>query len=266
MTLDVEASVLFANTPFTTSSASFAALTLGQFEQGDRAMVQQIIQEVSPNYLTIVDEPDTEAALTHLTQLDDPTSLTGFINYVLNGLDRGTTLVGAGEGTWETPEIAHALARGTNLDYIGIHVYPLTASAVSNALAIAGYAQASGMRVAIEESWLYKVTGVSSPAGAGSSATVTDFRRDYYGFFAPLDAEFASEMADLARAVDADYLSLFRSDLFFAYLDYDPSLDTIPFAQLMALANRQVYAAMQTGAATPTGQAYQQIIAGTEGG
>jgi hypothetical protein len=61
MTWTIQASVLLANTPFSEFTYDFSGLTFEQFETQDWAMVQTIISELKPDYLSIIAEPETAA-------------------------------------------------------------------------------------------------------------------------------------------------------------------------------------------------------------
>ncbi len=264
MSLDVEATVLFAGTPFTSEGVSFAGLTFDQFEADDRQMVQDIITDLAPDYLTIIDEPGTEAALTGIGELKDPAHELAFVSYVLNGLDRGNTLLGAGAGSWESADFVQQLAANSDLDYIGVHIYPLTRQNIGTALAMAAAAHQYGKRVLIEETWLYKAgpqEGVSSVA-----ANTAIFQRDAYSFFAPLDQEFLYDVVGLAHLMGAEYLSPFWSGYLFSYIDYSQEAAALPYGQLTALVNRQQTANLVAGSFSDTGLYYGRLICAATAG
>jgi len=258
MKLDGEATVLFAGTPFTNEGVSFAGLTLAQFEQQDRQMVQDIIADLSPDYLMLIDEPSTEAALTGIKALNDAATELQFVNGLLDGLDRGTTLVGAGAGSWESPDFVAMLAAGTSLDYIGIHIYPLSGTTIRNALTMAADAHQNGKRVLIEEAWLYKAGPQEQASNVAANTTI--FQRDGYSFFAPLDQEFLHDLARLAHMMGAEYISPFWSDFFFGYVDCTDATAALPYGQLTAMENQLQYANMQAGTFSDTGLYYGSLI------
>ena len=52
-------------------------------------MVSAIIRDLDPDYIDIGSEPDTEAALTGLSELNDPLRYTEYVRYVLTGFVPG---------------------------------------------------------------------------------------------------------------------------------------------------------------------------------
>jgi hypothetical protein len=258
MKLDVEATVLFAGTPFTSEDVSFAGLNFERFEAEDRQMVQDIIADLSPDYLTVIDEPSTEAALTGIAELNDPAHELDLVGHVLDGLDRGRTLVGAGAGSWESADFVKLLAADTDLDYIGVHIYPLTRDTAHTALTMAEYAHQYGKRVLIEETWLYKAGPQEQVNGVAANTAI--FQRDAYSFFAPLDQEFLYNVTGLAHLMGAEYLSPFWSGFFFGYADYTAETAVLPYRDLVAAATRQQSANLLAGAFSATGLFYSQLI------
>ncbi len=128
--LDVENGIVFANSPFSKVSVSYAGLTLARYGTAKRQMTETIIKELAPDYLTLGSEPDTEAALLSLRELNDPRTYTELVQTALQGLDRGKTAIGAGIGTWGSLETARSLAANTDLDFIDLHVYPVNGHAL----------------------------------------------------------------------------------------------------------------------------------------
>lgn len=264
MKLDIEATVLFAGTPFTSENVSFAGLTFEQFEAEDRQMVQDIIDDLAPDYLIVIDEPSTEAALTGITELNDPEHELELVTYVLDGVNRGSTLIGAGAGSWESLDFVQLLAANTSLDYIGVHIYPLSRETIRTALAMADTAHQYGKRVLIEETWLYKAGPQEQVTSVAANTTI--FQRDAYSFFAPLDQEFLYDVAGLAHLMGAEYISPFWSGLFFGYVDYTAATATLPYREQAAVANRQQSRNLLAGTFSATGLYYGQLICASTGG
>src|SRR5581483_7685331 len=72
MKLEIEAHLLFANTPFSSLTFDWSKLSYSQFESGFRQMQQTIIDQLHPDFLSILGEPDTAAKLTGFSQFNDP--------------------------------------------------------------------------------------------------------------------------------------------------------------------------------------------------
>ena len=67
--------------------------------------------------------------LSGFTEFNSPTQFAAYVNFLLNGLPRGDTKIGAGVGTWGDIAYAQALASTTTLDSIVTHVYPIVGKA-----------------------------------------------------------------------------------------------------------------------------------------
>ena len=120
-------------------------------------MVHLVVRELRPDYLGLVTEPDTHARLTGLREFLQPATVVELVRFALRDLDRGTTLVAAGSGSWSPPTFAESLARQTNVDFIAIHIYPISGPMLSNAARMAQIAHANGKQAFIDEAWLYKI-------------------------------------------------------------------------------------------------------------
>ena len=248
--------VLFSDTPFSPFRDLYRGLDLARFQREYRAMVHLIVRELQPDYLALLSEPDTHARLTGLRQLSTPATMVEVINVALAGLERGRTKIGAGSGSWSPPAFAQALAERTDVDFIGIHVYPITDPMLSNARHMAQIARAHGKQAVIDEAWLYKE--LRPGGGENVAATAEIFRRDLPSFWQPLDRKFITLMLSLAAEERVSLVSFFWSSLFFSYLDYTPELDRLPYAELTRRHNRTVYAAMQEGRLSDVGRHLQR--------
>jgi hypothetical protein len=258
--LCVQSSILFANTPFSEIQFDFSSLTFEKYKAAARVMAATIIQELKPDYLVLLAEPDTAAALTGLKEFNDPAGGVDLVNTVLQGLERGKTKVGAGTGAWAPLSYATALARQTAIDFISIHVYPLNSGILQNGRQMAAVAHQNAKGVVISEAWLYKEDNPSPNNTVASSEEV--FRRDMYSFWEPLDEKFFKAVVAMADEMEADFMSAYGSMVFFASLDYTPALDGLPYPQLRQQANQAAYAALQAGKLSKLGEFYKDLIAG----
>jgi len=216
--------------------------------------------EVSPDYLSIGNEPSTEMKVLGKTGLTEE-RYARFVADTLAALPRARkTLVGAGAGNWDAPGYVRAFARNRSLDYVDIHVYPLgtrTADYLARAAEMAAIARGAGKRLVIGECWLYKAGAADL---AGQLSPVEMFGRDTFGFWAPLDQQMLRVVARFAAANGVEYVSPFWSKYFFAYLDYDEHRTDAPGARLAA-ADREAAAAILARRVSPTGRAYADLIA-----
>jgi hypothetical protein len=260
MKLIVKASIAFTGTAFANFDVDFSTLTVPKYAAGKRAMVAFILRDIEPDYLNLVGEPDTEASLTGLKDLNNAPVYASIINSVLLGLDRKQTKIGAGTGTWTSPAFAETLA-GTSIDYVDMHLYPVWPFALDNAFAIADAARRKGKGVAMSEAWLYK----ADPSEAtGIAATERVFLRDSFGFWAPLDEKFLRTVSRFAEKEGLEFVSPFWSVFFFGNVEYGPSTATLSYPEIVQRTNRAAVEAMLAGRVTRVGAEYSRLIRGAD--
>jgi hypothetical protein len=257
MKLDVETGVIFANTSFSEMSFSYRGLTFEKYKREKRRMVAAIIRDIAPDYLNLGAEPDTAAILTGMREYNDPEAFAGYVNFVLEGLDRGRTKIIAGIGSWGNLEHVRRLASGTSLDGIAMHVYPVIGKSLDNMFAVAEIARRHNKAVILDECWLYKSERF---LGNDNAAWSELFRRDLYSFWAPLDRQFLAAMVRFARTNNVEFISPFWSNLFFAYLIYDDDTAKMPYRELSGLQNRAAVPNILNGTFTSTGEHYRERI------
>jgi hypothetical protein len=250
---------LFPDPSFTDLQVSFSNLTFAEYRQTKRQIAERIINEIHPDYLTLANEPSTEAMTTGL-KVTVP-EFTETVRYVLGGLNRSEVLVGAGAGTWNNLDYVKSLARYTDIDYIDIHIYP--ANYLEQALTIADIAHASNKRLIIGEAWTYKIYD-SELGDLSNIATQADiFSRDVYSFWQPLDSEFLEILVNLASYKGYEFISPFWSKYFFGYLDYETMPKNLTYKQLAQLSNQKAVQNIMSHTLTDTGLNYQKLIHAT---
>lgn len=257
MVLLVGAGAVFTDPSVSKVRIDYRTMTFTQFQEGRRRVAHRIAQEVQPDYLTVGNEPTTEADITRFTALRDPDQYAAMIEYILRDFPRGRTRVGAGTGNWESPAFIQKLVNLKGLDYIDLHVYPVGPWMAGQARALAKKARSSGLSLVIGEAWLYKVRGVELARTRPAEA----YRRDVFSFWSPLDQRFLEVMARWASAEGADLVSFFWSKYFFAYLDYDSTTAQLPYDALRQRVDQQVVRNLLAGQLSPTGRYYQTLIA-----
>lgn len=178
MKLDVETGIVFHDTDYSPIKVNFSGLTLAKFESDMRQMVQSIINDMQPDYINLGAEPDTHASLLGIRELNSPQTYAQYVNYVLAGINRGTTKIAAGIGTWSNIAFAESMAKNTTLDCIAIHIYPVLGEDLTKATSIAQIATQYKKGVILDECWLYKTV---SPPGNIAGTTVV-YRLDSYSF------------------------------------------------------------------------------------
>jgi hypothetical protein len=247
---------LFPDPSFTDLQISFSNLTFAEYRQTKRQIAERIINEIHPDYLTLANEPSTEAMTTGL-KVTVP-EFTETVRYVLNGLNHSGVLIGAGAGTWNSLDYVKSLAKDTEIDYIDIHIYP--ANYLEQALTIADIAHASNKRLIIGEAWTYKVYD-SELGDLGNIATQADiFGRDVYSFWEPLDSKFLKILTELANIKGYEFISPFWSKYFFGYLDYETVPKNLTYRQLAQLSSQVAVQNIISHKPTDTGLTYQKLI------
>ena len=256
MKLDIETGVIFP-APFSSLPVDYSRLTFDTYKKEKKEMTAVIIQELHPDYINLGSEPDTEAKITGLKELNDPDKYVELVNFILADLDKEDTELGAGIGTWSSLESMKGLASRTNLDFICMHIYPVNKQALQNTIFIADIAQKYNKKVIADEVWLYKSFG-----GEVDSIAANDkvFKRDMYSFWIPLDIQFLEFMVKLAKIKNIEYISPFWTTYFFGYVDYGIMTRNLSFAQLREKVNKEAVKNMLEDKFTRTGEGYKRII------
>lgn len=257
MTVEIESAVIFANSPFSPVQWDYSNLTVDRLIRERQEMITTIVRELAPDYLDLGAEPDTEARLTGLRELNDPVCYAQFVGAIIRGIDRGKTKIGAGFGTWSKPDFVRREAE-LPLDFIALHIYPLSVQTLENAIEGCRIARQYGKEIVIDEAWLYKMRP-GEITDIASNAKV--FARDSFSFWAPLDQRFLRLVSDFARAEGIRLVSPFWTTFFFAYVDYDPRLERLPYPQLVKEVNTIAARAVVEDRFSETGKFYGRLIA-----
>ena len=256
MAVEIESSVLFANSAFSPIIFDYSKLTFQQFELQRKEMVSALIQDLQPDYLDLGAEPDTQYKLTGFTEFNSPESYTAYVNYILDGLNRGNTKLGAGSGTWVGDAYVQSLAMNTSLDFIALHVYPVIGPTLQRLLTFSNIAKQYGKRIVLDEAWLYKLGTLQ----AQSIASNTDvFRIDAFSFWAPLDQEFLSAIVNAARLEGIDYISPFWTMQLFGYVDYTSNTAALSYQDLATALVRVASQNILNNQFSSTGTFYGQL-------
>ncbi len=263
MTLAVEQIVLYHGSQFSPFDFKFTDLTMEKYTADQTAMAQAIVDNLAPDYLTVMHEPDTVAELTGLNAILLPEVATKYVNDVLSGLHRGRTLVGAGSGSWSGAAYAEAFARNTKVDYIEIHIYWINPFSVDAAYEMARAARTHGKPVVVTEAGLYKTVGEGLEGTPQVDGVAEVYRRDVFSFWELLDMQFLDVTGAFARSIDARYLSVYWTNMFFSYIDWTPATAGMSYTQLNAqLSASQTALAWQAGKSTCAGRKYKAMITG----
>jgi hypothetical protein len=250
MTIDVELSAAFCGTAydsctytFPNTVAGFAAITAQQ--------ARIVIQNIHPNYLTLISEDTTDASLTKDPTLDTVAGATQFVAATLQAIGpHSGVAVGAGAATWQPPAFNQALLK-LPIDYLDLHIYPIGPFEVANLVTDSEMAHAAHIPLVADEAWLFKTL---TPSGDPTSTTV--YRLDNFSFFSPLDTRFAAITQEWARKAGVSFDSAFWSWQMFGYANWTPALDTASYPQLSSASDLAAIQAMVAGDVTPAGDAW----------
>jgi hypothetical protein len=265
MVLSVEENPIFAGTQLTTLPISYAGLTLTSYAAEQQQQAQLIIDDMQPEYLSLLTEPDTFSSVLHL-DLDTPATASQVVTEELSGLDRGTTLVGAGSGTWSSPSIDQALLT-TSIDYLDVHVYPMAPADLANLTSDVAAARAAGRPLVMDETWLYKdlTSGNFSSDGTSlfnASGPENEMKDVSFSFWEPLDESYVAAMVDYVRSQGFSYVAFFDgSRCFFGYLPWSPQLDAASYPAFSQEYNQMVAANLVGPEVSGSGLSLQRAIA-----
>jgi hypothetical protein len=266
MVLSVEENPVFSGTPLTTLPISYAGLTLSTYAAEQQEQAQLIIDDVKPEYLSLLTEPDTFSSVLHL-DLDTPSTAAQVVDDELSGLNRGSTLVGAGTGTWSSPAIDQALLT-TSIDYLDVHVYPLAAADLTDLQSDVAAARAAHKPLVMDETWLYKdytngsfgTSGTSELAGDGA---VNEQKEVGFSFWESLDEGYVTAMVNYVRSQGFAYVAFFDgARCFFGYLTWTPQLDASSYQSFSQQYNQLVSADFRNLEVSGTGLSLRTVLAG----
>jgi hypothetical protein len=233
MALSVELNPVFPDPRISSLHPDYRGLTTATYATEQRQEAQLVIDDLHPKYLTLLDEPSTFAY-----NLGLPIARAGAVVAVLNeeldGLRRGTTMIGAGIGTWESPGIEQAIATRTSVDYLSVHLYPTGPDQIATLDRVTEIAAQSSKPLVMDETWLSK----SNPSGRpGAGNAVVEQTEKNWSFWEPLDARFMTAVVGYARAHGLALVAPFSTDLFFGYVDWSRSLQASPSSALRTRAS-----------------------------
>jgi fibronectin type 3 domain-containing protein len=257
------ASGIWSNWPELTSY--YASLDWTQYQQARAQSAQVVAQVMHPDYLVLLEEPDTEAGNTGQSQVNTVSGATDMVRLMLTGLEQqGITgiQVGAGMGSWyaQYQALTQSLA-ALPLNFIDMHVYLINNDDLNNALTIASTAAAAGKPITMTECWLYKIR--NNEVGVLNYNQI--WARNSFNFWEPLDNYFLNTMQKLANHTHMHFLAPFYSFYFRTALPYDSSTENLSPPQITTLEDQQAALAIQQAGFTSTGlNFYRSIVAPTD--
>ena len=266
MTLSIEVNPVFTSPQISSLHPDYRGLTVDSYAAEQRQEAQAIIDTMHPDYLTILDEPDTFGSNLSLP-LNNPGTVVHLVTLELTGLTRGSTRVGAGTGTWSPPAYDQALLNQTSIDYLSVHVYPLAQLDVQNLNTDIAAANQAHKPAVMDEVGFYKnlISGNFDATGTihgNATGAANEQKLLAFSFFEPLDRQFLTLITRYARNHNVALVAPFETPIFFAYVDWTPALDAASNLQFRSVQTQAVQAAMTAGTLSSTGRTYSQLATG----
>jgi hypothetical protein len=224
-------------------AAFYATLNWTQYQAARAQTAVTIAQTMQPDYMVVLEEPDTEATMSGQTEVNTVSGSTSMLSEILSAMQTAGVSgiqVGAGVGTWLSQYqqfIQSFLTLPVN--FIDMHVLTVNNNFLPNALTIASMAAAAGKPVTMTQTWLHKEA--DSELGVLSNDQI--LARDPFSFWAPLDAYFLQTMENMAYCTQMTFMDAFESLYFWAYLPYGTSTENLTPSQIL---NQEAQQAGQT--------------------
>ncbi|NUM32017.1 MAG: T9SS type A sorting domain-containing protein [Bacteroidetes bacterium] len=199
------------------------SLEVVRFKQEKLQMMQTILDSLQPDYLTLEMEPQTQEY--NLYNMIDYSvdSTISLVNYFTGNLSVGSTLLGAGAGTWDDYSFFEKIATQTNVDYIDYHIYPPHFSYINNmAFRIDSVADANNKKLIIGESWCYKATNgevsnITQPVGTSQLI----YSRDVFDYWTSIDTLFVQTLVNLSQQSKVELVQFHWPNVMFGQVTYD---------------------------------------------
>ena len=167
--VDVELGPLFCGTVYSQCSYDYPATVAG-WAQLTAEQARTVIDNVHPDDLDLISEPDTEATLTGIRDLASIDGLRAFVSETVTTIgSHGATKLFAGAASWFPVSYDRALL-GTGIDGLVTHIYPATAGTAANLVAVSRLAHDAGKPLIADEVWLWKGKASASGVEASSAA------------------------------------------------------------------------------------------------
>jgi fibronectin type 3 domain-containing protein len=243
----------------------YQSQSLTTYMNGRAQQALLIAQQLQPDYLVIMEEPDNESAASGHPELYTYSGSIAFLKLML-GVLRGanvTVPLSAGIGTW-LPNDSQGKSysdyisgyASTSLDAIDIHVYPVVKDDLTRLYTIASLAKGASKKLTMSEAWSYK-----QRASELTMAPDVIYARDVYSFWAPIDTQFLQALVNYSYYEQLDFMAAFWAAYFRAYLTWDPvntccQSTTTLFSSVWTLQGQ----ALQSGSYTTTGNAWEDMI------
>jgi hypothetical protein len=261
MKIDIESEtpLLVGYPGLSLGAVSYANLTYSTYLSEDKEMIQTIINDLHPDYLNIGTETDTLQSLLHYPEISTPQGWGMYIHALLTGLNKGSTKINVGIGSWDPISYLYATLNDSAIDAIDVHIYPVYGNYLSDLTQIGKLSQEYNKPMVIDEMWLHKTT-MTEGHNFATDAEIS--ARNMYAFWIPLDEKFLDVMSKYSQVYNVAYLSPFEGTYFFAYLNYTPTSANVPYYEARQVAGQAAGHNIANGIMSPLGCYYQGLISG----
>ncbi len=236
----------------------FATLTWDQYQQARAQNAATVAQTMQPDYMVLVQEPQSEAAEAGQPNVGTVSGATSLVTQMLAGVRQTGVAVqlGAGVANWQ-PQYDQFIQSfvAQPLDFIDMHIYPVNTSYPAQAMTIASIAAAAGKPVSMSECWLWKTR--DSELGAITTDQIQS--RNTFSFWEPLDSYFLQTVVNFAYYTKMAFVAPVNTDAFWAYQDYNAIQNWTP-AQILKEEATLTMQNTQAASYTPTAQSYYGAI------
>jgi len=234
-------------------------LTTERFKKEKALMLQKIIDELQPDYLTIENEPSTVLKITGLKSTVD--SVSSYIDYFLSHIDKKQTRIGAGSGTWEDIRYWENMAKKSSIDYLDIHYFPIFYNTyLLNAIKMDSIAREYNKPVVFGKAWQYKANTAEILYDTLTSVD-NILSRDAFDTFIPVDSMFVSVLFNISNMFESEYTSFYNSQYFFGYIHYIKLVyEHMPAYQILSIAKDSITEKIAHKTLSKTGLVYKNLI------
>jgi hypothetical protein len=261
MKIDVESEtpLLVGYPGISVGSVSYANLPYSTYVTEDREMIQTVINDLHPDYINIGTETDTLQNLLPYPEISTPQGWGAYISSLLTGLNKGTTKINVGIGSWDPISYLYATLNNSAIDAIDVHVYPVYGNYLKVLTQIGELSRQYNKPIVVDEMWLHKSV-MNEGAGFATDAKIS--ARNIYAFWIPLDVKFLELMLKYAQVYDVAFISPFEGTSFFAYLNYSSNTENVPYDKARQVIGQAAGRNIAMGLISPLGCYYQGLIDG----
>jgi hypothetical protein len=197
--------------------------------------------------------------LLHYPEVSTPQGWGTYISSLLTGLNKSSTKINVGIGSWDPIGYLYATLNDSAVDAIDVHIYPVYGNYLSILTRIGQLSEEYGKPIIIDEMWLHKST-MTEGHNFATDAEIS--ARNLYAFWIPLDEKFLEVMSKYSQVYNVAYLSPFEATNFFAYLDYTSASANVPYYEARQVAGRAAAVNIARGIVSPLGCYYAELIDG----